>query len=279
MLQGGSTRTSIFGGGFSKLGIFFAPDIPSVRGSVKLSSKKFAKEILDHELFSGIIPAKANLPWAKAYQIKTKGGKKYALMQRLANFEYVKQHYASRTASVSGTFNPYFLPGFPSLIIDKHLSEAQLNTYQSPIGEAEFGIVNKLIDIKDKRDLLATLVAPQYLGFCQQLTHTLNQQGGITSYNFTMVRTHRETTDKLGISTTETYTRYRTTTRTSHALLPKIDGRKMFRTGPYGQKMSILHLTNRQDILPSYYMCSQQNVCLHQTHLFPVPIFEVKINL
>lgn len=238
MLRGGGNRTGdIFG--HSKYSVYFAPDIPSVRGSIKLSSKKFAKHIFDHELYSGIIPAQMQIPWAKIYKIAVEGSKKkYTYMQRLANFEYVKQHYASRTGVITGKFNPGFLPGFPALVIDKPLTKHQLEQYNKPLAEAVKGLqLEGVKDIKTKADLLDRIVSPQYLVFPQQVSHVINQEGGVTTYNVVMVRDHRETTKKLGISTVDAYTKTISKTTTWLALIYGGWSSKKYRLGPLGRKI------------------------------------------
>lgn len=241
MLRGGSKRSGdIFGGGYSKYGVYFAPDNASVRNSVKLSSTKFATQIMDHELYSGIIPAQIQIPWSKVYKIDIKGSeKKYTYMQRLANFEYAKRHFAARAATVTGSFNPYFLPGFPALVIDQRLAWWQVALYELPLSESSLSLeIKSDKNFKNKAELLDELVPPQYLGFCQQLVHSISQRGGVTTYSLTMVRDHREAATKLGFGATETLTRYRSKTKTSLVLLyPGAHDITDIRLGPRGNKV------------------------------------------
>lgn len=236
MLQGGSGRSgNIFGGGYSKLGVYFAPDCPSMRNDIKLSSVKFARSIMDHELFAGIIPARAQIPWAKVYRVDTRDkAKKFTYIQRLANFEYARQHYASRNGTVVGVFNPYFIPGFPALIVDRVLADHQLTAYRQAVGTEALGLADD--QVKDRRDRLRKAVASQYLAYVTQLTHSLSQTGGTTSYNLSMVRTHREDSTKLGLDTVERYTKYNHKTRTSSVLVYSGDVDK-YKQGPFGGRV------------------------------------------
>lgn len=239
MLRGGGGRSSsIFSGGFSKYAVYFAPDIPSVHRSIKLSSKKFVGEILPHEIYSGIIPTQVQIPWAKVYQISIKGQKKYPYIQRLANFEYFKRHFGSRSANVVGPFNPYFLPGFPTMILDRPMTNHDLEVYQSPLSLVKSGmILENNVDFRTKADLLDYLVPTQYVGQSAQVTHSISQSDGQTSYVLTMVREHRETGQKLGIDTKEVRTRYRSGTRSRLVLIPPGYDIKKIRYGPTGHKV------------------------------------------
>ena len=46
---------------------------------------------------------------------------KVGLAQRTTNFLYFKYRFAARQMSITARFNPYLVPGFPGLVIDKYV--------------------------------------------------------------------------------------------------------------------------------------------------------------
>lgn len=185
MLRGQQVRKGdIFSGGYSKLKVYFAPDVPNIRGAVGLGTKKFARSIMPHERFTGIIPHQVQLPWANAYRIKAKGKSRY--MQRLANYEYLKARYASRTGSLMMVFRPQVVPGLPMLIMPNTMSDEDVDKYLSAKSDEE-------------RIKLADQLCPdQYLGFPVTVQHVLSPTSMMTNVSLTHVRTHREQEEDLG---------------------------------------------------------------------------------
>jgi len=182
-------------------GRYYAPDVADVRSGIRLSSRVFARKILDHELFTGIVPMFQSMPEANIYAMhcgrnKTAGAKvPYA--QRAVNFLYFKHRFASRSLTASGIFNPKFVPGFPGLLIDRTLDRQSLSTLSLSLSNQLKSL--NMPDYLSQEIVLQRLVGPQYLGVCAQLTHSVSQQGGLTSYAFTQARIHRETTEFLGV--------------------------------------------------------------------------------
>ena len=96
--------------------------------------------------------------------------------------------------------------------------------------------------------LLRNLVDYQYTGVCVQLSHSVGQDGGNTSYSFAQARVHREDTEFLGV---DKITRSRKTGKTnSHkntyaypaGTTPKVGGK-----GPRGGKITaVKNVTPKQ---------------------------------
>lgn len=186
-------------------GRYYAPDVADMRKGVKLSTRQFSKMTLNHELYTGIIPMYEKLSEANLYAMGSKqvkmGGAKVGYAQRSVNFMYFKHRFASRQMMAGGRFNPWFVAGFPSLLIDKPMDAVNLAIAGLPVADQM-----KVLDFQPDNPaeitravLLQKLVPTQYMGMCAQLTHMLSQQGGRTEYAFTQARIHREDTEFLGV--------------------------------------------------------------------------------
>jgi hypothetical protein len=196
------THNEILGNDALFNGRYYAPNVEDVRRGVKLSSRRFARLIMDHELFTGIVPMFENMSEANLFAMRSgkvsKGGSKVSYAQRAVNFQYFKYRFDARSMSASGRFNPQFVPGFPSLIIDRPMSADQLRISSLPEAEqrVELGLD---VPTLTRAEALRELVSPQYMGVCAALSHTVSQEGGMTSYQFIQSRLHREDTEFLGI--------------------------------------------------------------------------------
>jgi hypothetical protein len=228
----------------------YAPDVIDMRKGVKLSSRKFNSLIMRHELMTGIIPmyekmTQANLFAMKAGDVKV-GGAKIPYAQRAVNHQYFKHRFASRQMSASGRFNPWFVAGFPGVIIDRPMNADDLAVAALPIDSMLTALASRpgsnYLNSSptagvgmSKARMLQYLVSPQYTGVCVQLSHSITQQGGSTSYAFAQARVHREDVEFLGVDKVMLSKRTgkpshpRTVVATLPANTPTVDGR-----GPRG---------------------------------------------
>jgi hypothetical protein len=186
-------------------GRYYAPNVTDMRKGLRLSSRRFGRLIMAHELMTGIIPmfekmTEANLFAMRAKKVKYKGAK-VGYAQRAVNHQYFKHRFASRGMSVAGRFNPWFVCGFPGVLIDRPMTSADLLTSGKPIADqlVDLDIIPTKTETITKATLLQLLVPTQYFGSCMQLVHNVNQQGGQTSYVFGQARLHREDTEFLGV--------------------------------------------------------------------------------
>jgi len=193
----------------------YAPDVADVRKGIKLSSRKFNNFIMYHELMTGIIPmyekmTQANLFAMKSKAVSASGGDKVSYAQRAVNHQYFKHRFAARQMNANGRFNPWFVPGFPAVIIDRPMTMSDLVDAALPIDQLlaklkeRPGFEDVTGDPKtgtppSRAKVLKNLVGPQYTGVCVQLAHSLSQEGGTTSYAFSEARIHRESTEFLGV--------------------------------------------------------------------------------
>lgn len=177
MMRAGQTRKGdIFSGGHTKMKVFFAPDTPNIRGAVKMGSTEFAKSVMPHEVFTGIVPIQKQVPWAGAYKINAHGTTEY--VQRLTNYEYLKARYQSRQGQIRCVFRPQLVVGMPMLIIPSYVTD------EKKLGE--------YLAVKDKDAKAEEMVPDAYLGYCQSITHTLSPSGSSTTVTATYLRRHRE---------------------------------------------------------------------------------------
>ena len=195
------THNEILGNDALFNGRYYAPNVEDVRRGVKLSSRRFARLIMDHELYTGIIPMFENLSEANLFAMRSgkvkKAGAKVGYAQRAVNFQYFKYRFDSRGMDCSGRFNPPFIAGFPALIIDKHMDHSQLQISSMNLEDQA-----RVLGIKGETTrsaLLAELVSPQYLAVCATMAHSVSQEGGRTQYQFIHARVHREDTEYLGV--------------------------------------------------------------------------------
>lgn len=204
------THNEILGNDSLFNGRYYAPNVADVRSGVRLSSRRFARVIMDHELYTGIIPMFENMAEANLYAMRsgkvTKAGARVSYAQRAVNHQYFKYRFESRSMTAGGRFNPQFIPGFPSLIIDKYMGTENLAISALPVGEQTKALNYTAETAPTRAELLRELVSPQYLGVCAALSHTVSQEGGRTQYQFMQARVHRESTEFLGVDKVTKYT-------------------------------------------------------------------------
>jgi hypothetical protein len=186
-------------------GRYYAPNITDMRKGLKLSSRMFSGLILSHELLTGIIPmyeklSEANLFAMKSEQVSYKGAK-VSYAQRSVNHQYFKYRFSTRQMAADGRFNPWFVPGFPAVIIDRPMDSDKLAISGLAVDKQvqAMGLSLEKDVTPTKAMLLQQLVPNQFFGCCTGLQHSLNQQGGTTSYTFEQARIHREDTEFLGV--------------------------------------------------------------------------------
>ena len=242
-------------------GYYYAPNVADMRKGMKLSSRQFGKLILAHELLTGIIPMYEKMGEANLFAMKSRQsiakGVKVSYAQRAVNHQYFKHRFASRQMSAEGRFNPWFVPGFPAVLIDRPMDHDKLIISGLPVEEqmAALDILPVSGEKVTRAQLLQQLVPVQYFGCCTQLQHSVGQQGGNTSYAFEQARVHREDTEFLGVDKAEVSKKIGSARRVTKVVAvpgsaPKKNGR-----GPNGGSIvSARDVTasNKNKILPIY---------------------------
>ena len=148
--------------------------------------------ILDHELFTGILPifekmGELNIFGARSGTVKGQVPK-VGLAQRSTNFLYFKYRFAARQMQISGKFNPYVACGFPALVIDKYVNEESLKLREQLIQQS-----GRKTD-PDVTQLLGT----HFLCNFTEVSHSVSQQDGSTNYNCSYARQTDETAEFFG---------------------------------------------------------------------------------
>ena len=221
-------------------GRYYAPNVADMRKGLKLSSRRFNGLILQHELFTGIIPmyekiSEANLFAMRARKVKYKGAK-VGYAQRAVNFQYFKHRFGSRQMTAHGRFNPWFVPGFPAVLIDRPMDNDKLVISGLPLNDqlAQLGIYGPYQTEWTRAMVLAQIIPTQFCGSCVQMSHNLNQQGGNTQYAFQQARVHRESTEYLGVDKATVSKKVGTATRRTVVAAIPSEAPKVKKRGPRG---------------------------------------------
>lgn len=172
---------------------FFAPKAPLANSKKQdpTLSKLLSNGVMDHELFTGILPVFEKMGELNIFAAQSgieKGKQlKVGLAQRSTNFLYFKHRFSARQMQIQCRFNPYIACGFPGLILDRYVDIATLarhNELLAQIGQST----------RQTRNLLGT----HFLGNFTEITHSLSQQGATTSINVGYARQYEESVEFLG---------------------------------------------------------------------------------
>ena len=155
---------------------YWAPDSKDINDVLaRVSAKQGSRFVMAHEKFTGILPAFDTIADISAFQktVNAQGDRPpIDYMQNVANFNFFAHRFGARSMNVNGPFNPYLVPGMPGLVIDQ---------YRADSVRIEMGIH-----------------PTQYLGLINELRHQVSQEGGTTSVNLGLCRTHNERAEFLG---------------------------------------------------------------------------------
>lgn len=175
---------------------FFAPRARTVKTQQRSLQGMMSNDLLDHELFTGILPVFEKMGELNIFAARTGkiNGKqpKIGLAQRSTNFLYFKHRFAARSLSVSARFNPYIAPGFPGLIIDKYVDADALIRHQELV--SKYASAHGVGTNTDINKLLGT----HFLGNFTQVVHMVDQRNGRTEIQCGFPRQIDETVEFLG---------------------------------------------------------------------------------
>lgn len=192
-----------------------APNPSSFVDTVRqLGGPKGYRDLMPHELHTGIIPREEWLPntastSAEGQRSKGEAADPHDLLswgQRSALYLFYKYRFAQRSASVGGRFNPNLVCGFPALVIRApFLPDYGGGGAPAEAADDTLGFV---------LDNATALGAPVHLlGMVGTLSHTIGPDGGTSSFTMHHVRHHNGSDDEYlnllaGITTsTENCTR------------------------------------------------------------------------
>lgn len=99
-------------------------------GSGTLRQNAYTRRLMDHELFTGVVPVfermnEVNIYAARSDPVSVRGAR-VPFVTRAAHFQFFKHRFTPRQIQVGGKFNPYAVAGFPMLVIDRHMTTDQL---------------------------------------------------------------------------------------------------------------------------------------------------------
>jgi len=183
---------------------YIAPDIEALFGmDPSKKTKKGETYLFPHEKFTGIVPIIDQMMDAPAYQSIQKDLKKeksdqnlitstkVGYMQKMANFLFLKARLGVRSLNIQGRFNPTIATGMPTLILPKMPTATQEQALKSMGLEDCDELVRNMTNdpastlgqLGKFADQLKTENLPMvYSGMIASVTHSISQQGGVTSY-------------------------------------------------------------------------------------------------
>jgi hypothetical protein len=142
--------------------------------------------IFDHEKFSGVVPKFERMNDSIYFGLKSSDisdgqltaaqrGSVSTLAPKVAHFHLLTSRYAARSASANLSFSPHIIPGFPAVVIDSTMTEAELNDAARTTASTSDG--------KKRRSFK--------IGMVQSITHSISQGGAQTQVRLSHVRSHR----------------------------------------------------------------------------------------
>jgi hypothetical protein len=221
---------------------YFAPAVGGVSTNKANLQSVLRNELLDHELFTGILPVFEKMGEFNVYAARSGAQKeptsKVGFAQRSVNFLYFKHRFNSRQMRVDGKFNPYIAVGFPGLIIDKYVDRETIERY------------NELRESAGLPVLKATqILGTNFLGSFTMVAHTVSQSGpdGKTEITCSYPRQPEESVEFLGSVEKVQTVRKRVDKDAIRATdIAAIQPPKLFSLGPNGGQITgITDVTNR----------------------------------
>lgn len=199
------TNDEFFGEDFLFDKLYFAPQTGSVKKDQARMQDLLRGDLLDHEIFTGILPVFEKSGEFNVFASKAGftgwGGTppdSSGYAQRSANFIYFKYRFNARQMRIGGKFNPYIACGFPGLIIDRYVD---LDTIKL---QNELRSKNDLPQIK-----ISEALGTNFLGNFTEVSHSVSQQDGSgrTEVNCSYPRQPEESVEFLGKEDADTVRR------------------------------------------------------------------------
>lgn len=183
---------------------YFAPQAGSTKKDNARLEDIMKGDVLDHELFTGILPVFEKMGemnvFAAQYRgssdVTSKSGRvaKVSFAQRSANFLYFKHRFNARQAKITTPFNPYVACGFPGLVIDKWVDTAALQKANEQAAQERPCQTWGGLDLRG-------LSGTNFLGNFTSVSHQIQQQPGMigtTSITMSYPRQPDESVEFLG---------------------------------------------------------------------------------
>lgn len=199
------TNDEFFGEDFLFDKFYFAPQAGSVKKEQANMRDMLRNDVLDHELFTGILPVFEKMGEFNIFAARDNRGTqgqpmKVSFAQRSANFLYFKHRFNARQFQVSARFTPYVAVGFPGLILDRWVDQYTTDVIRS--------IRDQYLEADpENRNLLlpkyaAELMGTNFLANFVEVTHSISQEQlrGVTDIRCQYARQVEESIEFLGVT-------------------------------------------------------------------------------
>jgi hypothetical protein len=199
------TNDEFFGEDFLFDKFYFAPQAGSVKKEQANMQGMMRNDVLDHELFTGILPVFEKMGEFNIFAARDNRGTqgqpmKVSFAQRSANFLYFKHRFNARQFQVSARFTPYIAVGFPGLILDRWVDQYTADVIRS--------IRDQYLEADpENRNLLlpkyaAELLGTNFLANFVEVTHSISQEQlrGNTDIRCQYARQVEESIEFLGVT-------------------------------------------------------------------------------
>lgn len=198
------THDEFFGEDILFDNFYFAPKALTLKSESNKLRKILQNDILDHELFTGILPVFEKMGEFNIFAARSGivDGKtpKIGMAQRAANFLYFKYRFAARQMQVTARFNPYVACGFPGLIIDKYVDlETVMNQQAMKNVLPEYAA--------NAPERLPSLLGTHFLANFTDVMHQVDQSNGVTTLSCSYARQVEESVEFLGAQQEEVISR------------------------------------------------------------------------
>jgi hypothetical protein len=222
---------------------YFAPQSASTKEAHAKLMDMMKRDMLDHELFTGILPVFEKMGEFNVFAAQAGGTdgvspSKVSFAQRSANFLYFKHRFAARQGAVTCRFTPYVAVGFPGLIIDRYIS-SQTVALRNQL------LQNAGMDPEKVTEILGT----NYVGNFSSVTHTVSNEPerGATEIQMTFCRQPEERIEFMGaLDTVQRVQTRKDTPATRSTPIAAVSPPRLFSLGPnMGRITNVVEVTNQ----------------------------------
>ena len=255
---------------------YFAPQAGTVRGEGARLQNMLAGALLDHELFTGILPifekmGEFNVFANRSGTVQAKGGvTKAGPAQRSANFLYFKHRFNARSIMVEGKFNPWVAVGFPGLVIDKYVDVETIKLHNElRLSAKDLGLTEQEVGAVLGTNYLANFTSVVHMVSQQESKGMTQIQGGFARQAEEGIEFLGAAQDALAIKKREGEAAVRSTD------IAAVNSPKLSSFGPnYGK------IINVQEVTSEYARASAQSEFFGADELFDkgkkLPLFDVQ---
>jgi hypothetical protein len=248
------TNDEFFGEDFLFDRFYFSPQAGSLKADQARLRDVLKNDLLDHELFTGILPVFEKMGEFNVFAARSNRGQKVdgkvvkvSFAQRSANFIYFKHRFNARQFQVTGRFNPYVAVGFPGLVIDKWVDHNAIEVIRS-MREQYLSVDPEARNLLLPR-YTGELIGANFLSNFTEVTHQLSQEQlqGVTSIRCQYARQPDEGVEFLGVvEKVQTVQKRQEGDAQRGTIVAAVDAPKVGSLGPnQGVITAVTNVTNR----------------------------------